>query len=328
MSYAVARRSWFEDVRQAAPRVDEVASELGLYARSGRFGPCPACGADDPRHPACTLRHGGAGWMCAHCKETGDALRLVAWVVTGRPKPDGPGWAAVRDVCARQGWCAPAEYAGTWVPPIRPARAPEPERPFPEEPELARLLAACRPVGTDPVVAEYCVRRGFGPRLAAAALPDVYPWPTWWGFGRARVWRLCVTACDAGGKVRSLHARAVVDTAEGKTRWPAGRRCRGLLFADPLVGRRLLRRQALRVPVRRFVVVEGITDYLAVSSRCGDDTAVFGATSGGFSALATASIPADLPGLIWTDPDATGDRYAAEIIAALPHHDLRRMPRR
>lgn len=295
------RTSWFEELRAAAPNVLEVAEALGMGVRQRRFGPCPACGKDDPRHPPLTPRHGGNGWMCASCKETGDVARLAAWRVTGSAKPSPDGWSQVRGVLAGSGWCSPAGPASTWTP--APSR-PMPELPFPDERELWRLLRACRPVSDAPEVAAWCAERRFSARLPAAVLPDVYRWPPWWPF-RGRPWRLVCSMVDAGGVVRGLHARATEPTDRGKTRWPLDRRATGLLFADPWTARPMLRGKATP---RRVVVAEGITDYLAASRHAGPDTAILGAASGGFAALGMAGIPRTATVYAWTDPDAAGDR--------------------
>lgn len=319
--------SWYEDLRRSAPSVLDVAEALGLVVRMRRFGPCPACGKDDPRHQACTPRHGGAGWMCAHCKATGDVVSLAAWVLTGSARPPPDGWAAVRARLASHGWCSPDDRAhAAWTPPARPTRAPEPEPEYPDARAVLALLRACRPPAHVPAVAEWCRGRGLDVAgLPAGVLPDVYPWPPWWPWG-ARSWRLVVAACDARGVVRSLHARASPDPGDGapKTRWPRGCRCTGLLFASPAA--RAWLRGAAPAPAR-LLVAEGITDYLAATqtARRAPGTLVLGAASGGFGALAEAPIPRATRVLVATDPDAAGDRYAAQVLAAIPRHDVRRV---
>lgn len=315
---AQPKPSWFDQVRASAPNVLDVADGLGMGVRSRRFGPCPACGKDDRRHPPLTPRHGGNGWMCAHCKETGDAVKLAAWVVAGSPKPGPDGWVLVRNALAARGWCEAGGSTGSWSP---PERAAEVALPFPDERELWGLLRACRPLRDVPEVQAWCRGRRFVDHLPAAVLPDVYRWPAWWPF-RGRPWRLVVSMVDHTGTVRSLHARATEDTDRGKTRWPFERRATGLLFADPVVGRPMLRGKAAP---RRVVVAEGITDYLAACRHAGGDTAVLGATSGGFLSLGLAAIPKSAVVYAWTDPDATGDRYAAEIARALPSFDVKRV---
>lgn len=246
--------------------------------------------------------------MCAHCKATGDVVRLAAWVMHGGPKPAD--WGAVRGFFAGRGWCEGDR--GAWVPP--PRKPPPPEPGYPDAAALGRLLAACQPVQAVNEAVAFCFSRGWPLPVPAAVLPEVYPWPRWWGFGRDRVWRMAVTAVDARGQVRSLHARAIVETACGKTRWPSGCGCRKLLFADPVNARPMLRGAATPSKV---LVVEGITDYLAACAQRLPDVAILGATSGGFSALGEAQLGnADV--VIATDADAAGDGYAAEIRRWVP----------
>lgn len=314
--------SWFNELRTANPDILDVARHLGLAIRSNRFGPCPACNKDLPRHPPLTPRHKGSGWLCAHCKASGDAARLAAWVIAKEPRPDAQGWARVRASLGAAGWCSRGE-GEAWTP---TARAPAPEAPYPAQAELWRLLRACRPVLTSAPAAAFWARRRFGPAYPAAVLPDVFPWPSWWPF-RGSPWSLVVSMVDAGGTVRSIHARhtEAVAVEGGKTRWPFERNAKRLLFADPALARPMLRGEA--VAVRQVLVVEGITDYLAAASRPSPGLAVVGACSGGFGALADIRIPPDAVVYAATDTDPAGDRYASEIAHALRGkvRDIRRL---
>jgi hypothetical protein len=303
---------WFDEVRAANPDVLDVAQHLGLSVRSRRFGPCPACNKDTPRHPPLTPRHGGSGWMCAHCKATGDVVRLAAWVVAGAASPDAEGWGHARAALAAAGWCSGAAGHGWTATP----RAAAVEEPYPDSAELWRLLRACRPVSTSRAAMAFWVRRRFGAAYPAAVLPDVFPWPRWWPF-RGAPWSLVVSMVDASGEVRSIHARHVeaVAVEGGKTRWPFERNAKRLLFADPVLARPMLR--GVDVPVRRLLVVEGITDYLAAASRPSPGLAVVGACSGGFGALSSIRVPSGVVAFVATDSDAAGNRYASEIAHAL-----------
>lgn len=167
---------WFDEVRQAAPNILDVAAALGLEVRRNRFGPCPACGHEEPRHPPLTVRHGGGGWMCAHCKEYGDAVNLVAVVRCGTKRPTGNQWDAVRAVFAEHGWCVGDGNRDTWTP---PPRRVAPVAPYPDHDQLLGLLGACRKIQTVPPVLDWCKSRGWNRPVPAAVLPDVYPWPTW-----------------------------------------------------------------------------------------------------------------------------------------------------
>jgi 5S rRNA maturation endonuclease (ribonuclease M5) len=96
------------------------------------------------------------------------------------------------------------------------------------------------------------------------------------------------------------------------------------MFADPRTARPMLKGTG---EAQRVVVVEGITDYLALASRVGPETAVVGACSGGFGALAQARISPGAVVYAATDHDPAGDRYAGEICAAFrgTGRDVRRV---
>ena len=313
-------RAWAAELREASPDILDVAAHLGLTVSRRRFGPCPACGEGDRHHPPVTPRHNGRGWLCARCKASGDAIRLACWVGLGRDKAQsGEEWGMVRARLAAGGWCSADGEARAWTPP--PPRPPPPELPYPDSRELRYLLGACSPVTSSLPVARWCQGRGFDPsRVPAAVLPDRYDWPAWWPYG-GRPWRLVVGMVDAKGVLTSMHGRAT-EEARGKTRWPLDRRATGLLFADPLYARPMLR--GAGEDVRRVLVVEGITDYLAAASRWSEGTAVVGACSGGFAALGAARLPG-VPVYVATDSDTAGQRYAAEVERALPRADLRRV---
>lgn len=317
--------AWADELREAAPDILDVAAHLGLTITRRRFGPCPACGQGDRHHPPVTPRHAGRGWLCARCKAGGDAIRLACWTTLGKDRAtSGDEWGQVRARLAAGGWCsADGEQRTAWTPP--PPRQPPPEPPYPDGRELRYLLGACSPVSSCLPVARWCQSRGLDPqRVHAAVLPDRHDWPAWWPFG-ARPWRLVVSMVDAAGQVTSMHARATEDTERGKTRWPLERRASGLLFADPVYARPLLRGADCSYHVSRVVVVEGITDYLAAAGRREErGTAVLGACSGGFGALAALGAHR-LPVYVATDSDTAGERYAAEVERALPGADLRRV---
>jgi len=316
------RVSWADELRASSPDILDVAALLGLDVTRRRFGPCPACGQADRHHQPVTPRHAGKGWLCASCKAHGDAIRLACWVVLGKDRATtGEEWGRVRAVLASGGWCsADGQTAAAWTPPA--PRPPQPETAYPDLVELRLLLGACARVVDRIEVAEWCMGRGFSTAtIPAAVLPSHHPWPAWWPY-RGSPWRLVCSMVDARGVIRSMHGRATEATERGKTRWPFETRATGLLFADPWIARPMLR--GIDVQVERVVVVEGITDYLALSCRQPSGTAVIGACSGGFGALAVARLPG-VPVYIATDGDAAGQRYAAEVERALPGADLRRV---
>mgnify|MGYP001593683254 FL=1 len=313
--------SWFEEARGAAT-VYDVAAALGLDRKRNRIGPCPACNKERDRdgRPPIGIGREGLGWRCWSCATGGSAIDLAACAIGGSRIPSD--WRPIRDWFAARGWCEPFRPRHGDARPSPPVARPAPVRPIPEaeyppEGPLRALLGACRPVAHVPAVAAWCSGRGLDPaHVPAAVLPDVYPWPGWWRHD-ARTWRIVIGAVDNRGHVRSLHARATVAGATPKTKWPAGCKAGGLLFADPWRGRALLRGEA--PGVQRVIVCEGMTDYLAMclAMRQHAGTAVLGATSGGFGALADVRWPLDVRFWCAADEDEAGENYAREMAAAL-----------
>lgn len=330
---------WIEEVR--ARGVRQVAAALGLAVKDGPSPtfPCPACGADrrgrSDGRGAAGLRRDGLGWACHRCDAHGDAVTLAALVATGEPKPRS--WAAVRQACADAGLCAPdprcnapARARAPRLPPPPPRVETPPQRP--PAAEVAALWEAC--VGVDRTLAHpdpadlqassFLARRGFFPMAVAALdvarllpLPEAFPFPAWWPARWARTWRLVVPAYEADGTLAGIHARRTDGDEAPKTRWPFGVEARGLLMADP-PGRAFLRGELVPPAV---IVAEGLTDLIAFAlwaARTGRAGPVLAVTSGGAAGLAAVRWPAGVPCYVPTDPDKTGDKYAAEVRAALP----------
>lgn len=303
-----ARVDWFAEV-DASTTVAEVATRLGLTVRRRRFGPCPACNADDKRGPVGIVRE---RLWCCKCGAKGNLTQLV------RLSLGTDDWRQVRAWFADAGWCSGEGTRSTWTPP--PPKPPPPPLAYPDDVEA--FLALGGPVEDDAEVHAFWSSRGYGPHTDAfCALPTYAPWPDWWGCGRAKLWRLAAPMYDAHGVVRSVHARAVRDPgvyASGprkgekrpKTHAPYNVRGDGLLFADPWLGRWLLRGES--VP-ERVLVVEGITDYAAVTSQRIPGLAVLGGISGSFKALADVRWPTGCVLYLGTDNDTAGDAYAAEV---------------
>ena len=74
-----------------AADVTALAARLGLRVQGRGIAPCPACSADQrgdrDRRPPVLARSDGRGWRCYRCDASGDAVGLVAWLVTGTPRP-------------------------------------------------------------------------------------------------------------------------------------------------------------------------------------------------------------------------------------------------
>lgn len=303
---------WFEESKASASTAD-VAAALGMIVRRNRFGPCPVCNEDVKGRGIVRVK--GPVWLCSRCPAKGNTPQLVAILLHGTPKPAS--WSQVRAWFASRGWCSgDGTDAPRWTPPP-PRPAPEPE-PYPDEGELARFLSLGGAVEHDREVAAFWHARGFGARTGAAwALPAVHRpgWPEWWGCGYRRTWRLACPMVDATGTIRSVHARAVVDDeGRGKTRSPKERRLDSLLFADPWIAVPMLRGERVACDV---LVAEGITDYCALTSIALPGVAILGGISGSFRALAEVRLPPGCVVFVGTDNDAAGDKYAAEVVAAV-----------
>ncbi len=346
------RPTWIDDV--LAHGVQAVAEGLGLAVsdRPGHgAGPCPACGAET-RHPSRRDRRGaigfrpdGCGWRCHQCDTAGDGVDLVAFSTLGkRPAAgDREAWRQVRARAAAAGLCERSDGRAN-IPQSRPLPSPVAIAAALKRPpadEVAALWNSARPVTTahprcagvpeaardaDAALALFLARRGLHPAdLApldvARALPlaGEYDFPAWWPSRWTATWRLAVAAYEADGTLASLHARGVLPEAEPKTRWPLGHAAGELLLADP-GGLAVLRSQP--APSLEAVwLAEGLTDLLALALEAqarGSRWAVLAATSGGFRALARVRWPAGVVALVATDGDAQGNKYAAEIRAALP----------
>lgn len=314
MNYA---SSWLEEVRQSSPRAIDVAQALQLRVSRNRFGPCPICGGDDKRHPPVTTRDGT--WCCQKCKEGGSVTGLVAYALFGSmPGKGDTRWRQVRAWFADHGWCS-AYAAGDAPRTYTPRTAPPPEAPlpFPPRPALLALLRACVSPAQTTILHPWFRSRGWTRRLPAGVLPDLDIYPAFWPH---RAHRLLVPCVSTTGEIVSMHGRIPSkDAPQGKTRWPYRCASKPLFFADPWVGRPMLRGE---ITPRRILIVEGVTSYLSACCHAPADTAIIGADNGSFPFLAETVIPRlDAPVYAapdCNDPDRTGDRYWREIKRAVP----------
>lgn len=316
--------SWIDAHKRADVRATAVA--LGYELSKGRraFRPCPACGMrgrspSEKRHAVAVTGRGNWRHYYDQCGGNGDALDLVAYHLHGVPLPQ----------------CTPEQRATVraWfeggAPTTRPARAVERPR-YPSAVELSLMWRLCTPVSCSPDVASYLLSRHLHPvtldRLevcrAVRTTRSQAWWPEWWPYEQRRstagTFRLAVVGFDGEGNARSMHARSIRSTQQGgKVRWAADRAAHGLLFPNP---RGLALMKGHDRAAEGVWVVEGLIDYLTMSQRVaveGHAHAVFGGTSGSWSALKRIRIPARVPIWVAMDPGETGRRYTREISSAL-----------
>jgi hypothetical protein len=325
---------WWREASTA--HVARVIAELCLRTgRGGSVGPCPACGdahrgSGDKRGPI-GLRSDGRGWRCHRCGTGGNAVQLVAYVLTGAKDIRGPAGATVRAWFAARGWCEaePVRRTAGSPPPPRPPRPkppppPEPEPPKPRPAGVLDWFAQLERVDAVPEVADYLRGRGIDPvvvadRFLARAVPRGADVPTWAYRGP---YRLVVPLFDATGAHASVRFRPVVPGGR-KSLAPRGCDASGVVFACGLALEVLRRGTAptwwpSSVP---FVIriVEGEIDYLTIATRTGmDGPAILGIPgSGAWRADIAARIPVGSVVRIATHQDEPGEKYAKAVFRSL-----------
>lgn len=332
---------WLDDARQV-PLLD-VAAALGLaVARDGAsFGPCPGCGEvvrGGDKRGRCVILDKTERWACYSrggegCGAKGDAVALVALVLTGKPWTTGDKATgdAIRAWYAGNGWCDPdngADRAGQPRTMPRPrlvqqaAIAPKPRPPIAE---VVALWARCVPVTADPAVAAWLANRNDpGPidpeavagldlvRALPANLDNLPRWAwyngeSWAASGHRLIVRAYEADADNPGLLRwaSLHARNVrPDCAAGdKAAWPASCNASGLVLATGLDP----------AGCAWIELAEGVPDWLRLAverAKSAKSIAIWGVWSGSETAELAARVPLGRTVAICTHADAAGDKYA------------------
>ena len=326
--------TWVDELKSAGAQ--NIAARLGMTRKRHRVGPCPACGVErssKDRRPPVGLRPDDTGWKCHACSTTGDVIDLISWALLGRRAKDAGAEFRKIKVWAEEGEALVQSSVAEWEPILPP------------EDEVRMILKACAPVASvqSAKLAAFLGRRGFNPsRIPAGVLPSP-GWPgwqkiskveierkgrttlvPWWPAKWAAIWPLVIPAYDYSGRPRSIHARAIDDRAIRKTTWPQGVHSKGLFFADPHLARPMLRGQPFQGD--KILICEGLTDYLWSVQSAPERCAVIGIASGSISSMKALHWPVDAKIYIGADPDPTGDRYAAEIAAAISPILCRRIP--
>lgn len=248
-----------------------------------------------------TVYASGDGFKCHKCNIKGDSVEFVAYALCGErfSRLDGNDRDTVRE------WHTGKSYTVAV-----PVRAPEPPRYVDPMP----LWLRCTPVGRHP----FAVARGLQgcpTDLARLTPTSVDGWPEWWPAGRRRVWRLVTRGWTPEGMAVNLHGRAVVDPpvmSDGKsfkTFWAKGADSQSVVFWNQV------RPDACDL----VLIMEGMTDWLSAAMWAeGRGVAVYGATSGGFSAFRRIVVPDRVPIVVATHEDDAGHGYAREVAECYP----------
>lgn len=310
-------------------------SKLGLKFRmAGReaFICCPWHGE---KNASCTVAIGQSGTLrihCFACDQTWDIHSLVGQLQGLDPR------SAFRDLLR-----AEAELLGRWDivdelegkaeprPAPRPAPAPpppaEPERTYPDAVQVSDLLAACGLTGNDRQVAEWLRTRDLDADQVdvlglAYALPRASQSLPPWARFRGRSWtetghRLIVPLHDHLGTVRSVRAGRVGYGDSPKRLPPAGHKVSGLVMANAMA-LELLRAGAWPdfAQDHSLVITEGEPDWMTACIRW-PAPAHLGIYSGAWTTDIARRIPDGTNVAIWTDPDATGEKYAWAVASTL-----------
>lgn len=335
--------SWLEEAKRLT--MQQTTSAAGVKVHRSSMS-CPACSATkrgnrDRRLPA---SFGSLGWRCWVCGASGDALDVLAFVVTGsRLGSDRAQLETLRADLAARGLISDDDHRPARRAPRRPAPPPPPPpEPAPSEswPPLNEVMAlynAGRPISEDAEVVAYLEDRyqDHAERLVnilehlnlARAIPNT-PAPRWARiFGRTwqqQGFRLMFPLVDATGHMRSMRVRRTTlgPSELPKALPPVGYGCRGLVLAcDRAVA--LLRRD---IPadwpeglLHRVTLVEGETDWmthLVLRTTSPTDPALIALYSGAWLPDHSAALPQGSILTIRTDNDEAGHRYAEGVVRA------------
>jgi len=326
-------RARVDELRRRFTDPAALATALGITdgAKQQPRGLLVCCPWHAERGPSCSITVGPDGTVrvrCFGCGATGDALSLIAS-------------ARGLDLC--RDFVRVLEEAVKIAGPVGDKPAPPRRAPAPARPHQAELLSlwnaagpfavidAAPPPSSLAIMRFTSARRWWPPHLdrlgMVRVLPRTFAWPSWWPSTWASIYRVAVLAYEPDGYAASLHARAVTDVEpDQRQRWPRGCSAKGLVLADAR-GVAVLR-GAAPADTGGIAICEGLTDTVTMAlafAEAGKPWAVLGVMSTtGTDALARVRWP-DAPVVIATDPDASGDRYAQQIRAALPRRlDVRR----
>jgi hypothetical protein len=326
----MSRPDFAREVRAHLTNPERLCRALGLtkgMRRQAGDNVLILCPAHRERSPSCSVSSGPDGTVrvrCFGCQWTADALGLVAIV------HDLDTRSQFREVlveaCRLFGLHQLEDEITRGEP--APDRKPPPALPPPLPPpeyapalEVAALWDAADPVTDDCEASGYLVSRRIDPDAVAAAnllrvLPRGAAVPSWARY-RGQTWvetghRLLARLWGADGRCVSLRAWRITAGDSPKRLPPTGHRCSGHVLANrPAVGMLLGKARP-----RRLVVAEGEPDWTNASLQW-PAVAVVGTGSGWWSTELAARVPDGCCVVLWTDPDAAGQRYAEQITKTL-----------
>ena len=301
----------------------------GRFLRQGRGGVTICCPLHKEKTPSCSVTRGPDGTVrvrCFGCGASGDSLSLVAWALDLSLSRDFK--QVLVEAAVLAGLHALADEIRSGAPSAepreptpRPVPVVEPERTYPPAWEVEELLGQTIPVDEDGEVALYLDGRGIDPErvgMLGGALQPGGLLPRWAAY-QGRSWaetghRLILPVRDDSGAIRSVRAWRVREGESPKRLPPGGHKAAGLVLADDM-GQAWL---AGTASPARVLITEGESDHLvACQWKMPVPTARIGIVSGSWTPALARKCRPGLPVLVWTDRDAAGDKYAAEIAKSL-----------
>lgn len=325
------------EIKFALADPGELLTSLGFLAVRGAYqrqarGFIVRCPVHEETTPSCSVQcvNGLVMWKCHGCGESGDALSLIAAVRGMSIRSDfrsvlieAAAIAGLHEVVRELETRTENADRPVFQPPMRDPIA---EVDYPPQAQVDDLWSRAMPVTEDAEVTTWLASRGVDANRVelsdlARALPadaTLPRWASWRGpMPRSRSWielghRVLFPMRDPTGAIRSVRAGRMGEGESPKRLPPSGCRASGLVMADEMATAMLV---GSRIP-KRVVITEGEPDFLAMAtSRQVEVTGVIGIVSGSWTPEFALRFPegCGIEVIIWTDRDAAGDRYAAEI---------------
>ena len=283
----------------------------------------------DEKTPSLSVRRGNSGdvvaW-CFGCQHSADSIDLVSKAIGVEDLGFGERLEAVAKAV---GFSSDTPWDGRVVKP----EIPEEVLNYPPRSQIEMMWAAAD--GPDDLCGEVMPachdmhRVKDMARIILNSDEESLGFDFWPGRGG----HLIVKGYDAAGEWRSIHGRALDPRQGTKTLWPKGYHSKGLFFADK-AGLEILQGKTGRGDNRRVIILtEGLTDSVnlacwyarrqeegrpIIKTLPGAKIAVIGIHNGSSRHFGAVRWPKRAKYIIATDQDDAGDRYAKDIIEALP----------